>query len=182
MRSATLPALLLVLGLTLLPLTARAQSPVAPDFATVAADGSTIKLSDEVRDQTTVLFFWASWCPYCKALMPHLESIRLEYGSDVRILAIHFRDDAEGAAYIEDTGYDFTVIPKGDRIAKRYGVHGTPGLIIPDEDLAIRFDLRELGRRDLPRDLSTHTEKAQFRAPFWAAEIRKAIDDVRTSR
>ncbi len=171
---------LLAAGLLFLALSAHAQT--APDFATVSVDGEMIKLSDEVREQTTVLFFWASWCPYCKALMPHLQSIRLEHGDEVEILAIHFRDDAEGAAYIADTGYEFTVIPEGDAIAKRYGVHGTPGLIIPDESLAVRFDLRELARRDLPADAETHGQKAAFRAPFWAAEIRKSIDEVKGSR
>lgn len=155
-----------------------AHAESAPDFATVSAGGETIKLSEEVREQTTVLFFWASWCPYCKALMPHLESIRLEYGDDVEILAIHFRDDADGARYIADAGYGFTVIPDGDAIAKRYGVHSTPGLVIPDESLTVRFDLRELQRRPLPQDAETHTQKAAFRAPFWAAEIRQAIDAV----
>ena len=178
MRLSMLPAALLALILAL-PQLANAQT--APDFATVAADGSTIKLSDEVGEQTTVLFFWASWCPYCKALMPHLQSLRLEHGDDVRILAIHFRDDAEGAGYIDEMGYDFTVIPEGDTIAKRYGVHSTPGLVVPDADLAIRFDLRELQRRELPAELSTHTQKAAFRAPFWAAEIRKAVDAVGSS-
>ncbi|MCP5091039.1 MAG: redoxin domain-containing protein, partial [Gammaproteobacteria bacterium] len=27
--------------------------------------------------QPVILLFWATWCPYCKALMPHLQSIRL---------------------------------------------------------------------------------------------------------
>ncbi len=178
MRLATIPAIFLILALA----SAEARAGSAPDFATVAVDGSTIKLSEEVSEQTTVLFFWASWCPYCKALMPHLQSVRLEYGDDVRILAIHFRDDAEGAAYVAAMGYDFTVIPEGDNIAKRYGVHSTPGLVIPDADLEIRFDLRDLQRRELPAELATHTQKAAFRAPFWAAEIRKAIDDVREPR
>ncbi len=169
--------LFLAAGLLIMALAAQAQS--APDFATVSVDGETIKLSDEVREQTTVLFFWASWCPYCKALMPHLHSLKLEYGDEIEIIAIHFRDDAEGAAYIADNGYDFTVVPEGDAIAKRYGVHATPGLIIPDETLEIRFDLRELLRRDLPASAETHTQKAAFRAPFWAAEIRQSIDAVR---
>ena len=151
----------------------------APDFAAVTATGEAITLTDEVQKQRTVLFFWASWCPYCKALMPHLQSIRLEYGDDVRIIAIHFRDDADGAAFIRDQGYDFTVVPDGDAIARRYGIHGTPGVVIPDAGRSIRFDLRTLPRREIPGgdDLS-HSAKAAFRAPYWAAEIRKVLDEL----
>ena len=163
----------------LLALTTTATAETAPDFAAVTASGEPITLTDEVSTQRTVLFFWASWCPYCKALMPHLQSLRLEHGDDVRIIAIHFRDDADGAAFIREQGYDFTVIPDGDAIAKRYGVHGTPGVIIPDSRREIRFDLRTLPRRDVPGgDDQSHGRKAAFRAPYWAAEIRKALDEL----
>ncbi len=157
-----------------------AAAAEVPDFAAVTADGNSITLADEAAAQTTVLFFWASWCPYCKALMPHLESIRLEYGDDVKILAIHFRDDADGTAYLRERGFDFTAIPDGDRIAKRYGVHGTPGVIIVDSARESRFDLRELPRRALPASDETlsHGQKAQFRAPYWAAAVRKVIREI----
>jgi len=155
-----------------------AQAEKAPDFAAVAEDGTSLKLSTEVDRQKTVLFFWASWCPYCKALMPHLHSLKLEYGDDLEVIAIHFRDDVEGQGYVERMGYDFTVIPEGGTIARRYGIHGTPGIVIPDAELNVAFDLRALPRRDLPEggEGLTHGQKAAFRAPYWAAEIRKTLD------
>ena len=166
-----------MLMLSLAPLASVADS--APNFSTVTADGDAITLADEVERQRTILFFWASWCPYCKALMPHLQSVRLEYGDEVRIVALHFRDDADGAAFIREAGYDFTVVPDADAIAKRYGIHGTPGVIIPDRELAIRFDLRTLPRRAVPGgDDQPHSEKAAFRAPYWAAEIRRTLDEL----
>lgn len=151
---------------------------IVPDWELVASTGDTVRLSEEVQRQTTVLFFWATWCPYCKALMPHLQSIRLEYGEDVRILAINFRDDGDPVAFIEDAGYDFTVLPDGDAVAAANGVHGTPGVIIVDRDLNTRFDLRALQRQAPLTDEKTagHKRKAAYRAPYWAAEIRKAID------
>ncbi len=168
--------LLTLLFLAVLP---AAFAETAPDFAAVTTDGEAITLSGEVDKQRTILFFWASWCPYCKALMPHLQSIRLEYGERVRIIALHFRDDADGALFIREQGYDFTVVADADTIAKRYGIHGTPGLVIPDRDLAIRFDLRTLPRRDVPGGEDVpHAAKAAYRAPYWAAEIRKALDSL----
>ena len=100
-------------------------------------------------------------------------------GEDVRVLALHFRDDADGAAFIREQGYDFAVIADADAIAERYGIHGTPGVVIPDQDLAIRFDLRTLPRRPAPGgEDQPHSTKAAFRAPYWAAEIRRALDGL----
>lgn len=170
----------LVLAIVALAAAFEAAADTAPNFATVTADGSPITLEDTVRDRRVVLFFWASWCPYCKALMPHLQSLKLEYGDDLEIVAIHFRDDADGQAFIEDEAYDFTVIPDGGAIARRYGIHSTPGVVIPDASLNVRFDLRNLQRRELPAgdEELNHRQKAGFRAPYWAAEIRKALDGI----
>jgi hypothetical protein len=33
------------------------------------------------------VLFWATWCPYCKALMPHVQSNLDEYGKQVRVVA-----------------------------------------------------------------------------------------------
>lgn len=154
---------------------------VAPDWSLVSSTGETIRLSEEVEQQTTVLFFWATWCPYCKALMPHLQSIRLEHGDNVKILAINFREDDDPVAFIEDAGYDFTVLPDGDAIAATYGVHGTPGVIVVDDQQQIRFDLRRLPKQDRPandKEAMSHRKKAAYRAPYWAAEIRKSIDAI----
>ena len=109
-----------------------------------------------------------------------MQSLKLEYGDDLEIVAIHFRDDADGQAFIEDEAYDFTVIPDGGAIARRYGIHSTPGVVIPDASLNVRFDLRNLQRRELPAgdEELNHRQKAGFRAPYWAAEIRKALDGI----
>jgi cytochrome c biogenesis protein CcmG/thiol:disulfide interchange protein DsbE len=156
------------------------SAEIAPDWELVSSEGQTVRLSEEVKQQTTVLFFWATWCPYCKALMPHLQSMQLEYGEDIKILAINFREDDDPVAYIENAGYDFTVLPEGDEVAAAYGIKGTPGLIIVDSGQRIRFDLRALPRQDplTGDDSKSHKKKAGYRAPFWAAEIRKGIDSV----
>jgi len=152
----------------------------APDWSLKSADGSVVQLSDEVQERPAILLFWASWCPYCKALMPHLQSIRLEYGEDINILAINFREDGDPVAFIRNAGYDFTVLPDGDEVAAAYGVYGTPGVIVVDSAQKIRFDLRTLPKKDPPTtgNPASHRKKAAYRAPYWAAEIRVAIDSV----
>ena len=159
-----------------------AEHPVVPDFTLATPEGMQIRLDDEVREHTTVLLFWATWCPYCKALMPHLQSIRLEYGDAVEILAINFKDDGDPVSFIANAGYDFTLLLNGDAVAEEYGVEGTPGLFIVDNERVLRFNLRDLPTIEPPNNgqPAGHTRRAAYRAPYWAAEIRKSIDSVTT--
>ena len=157
-----------------------ASETIAPDWTLNDPDGQTIHLQDEVEAQATILFFWATWCPYCKALFPHLQSIRLEYGDRVRILAINFREDGDPVSFIKDSGYDVTLLLDGDEVADLYDIYGTPGVILLDKDRVIGFDLRRVPRVE-PPDLgkpASHKRKAAYRAPYWAAEIRKSLDAV----
>ena len=112
--------------------------------------------------------------------MPHLQSIKLELGDDIEILAINIRDKKDPVAFVEAAGYDFTVLANGDDVAELYGIHGTPGVLIVDRDQVLRFDLRALPQREILSngdDLS-HAKKAAYRAPYWAAEIRRSLDLV----
>ncbi len=158
---------------------ARAAEP-APDWSLLSSEGQVTRLSAEVREQPVVLFFWATWCPYCKALMPHLQSIQLEYGQAIKILAINFRENGDPVGFIREKGYDFTVLPDGDEVAASYDVYGTPGVIIVDGDQQITFDLRELPPYNPPYagKKVSHSKNAAYRAPYWAAAIRKEIDTV----
>ena len=152
----------------------------ALDWSLATADGDTVRLSEEVKRQPVILFFWATWCPYCKALMPHLQSIRLEYGNDVKILAINFRDDNDPVTYVRGTGFDFTVLANGDDVAKMYDVWSTPGVIIVDKEQTIRFDLRDLPSKVPPKSANSdsHKSRAAYQAPYWAAQIRSTLDTL----
>jgi thiol-disulfide isomerase/thioredoxin len=177
MKSLTVVALTLFLLIPVLP---ACSSEKAADWTLLSASEENVMLSEEIRQQPVVLFFWATWCPYCKALMPHLQSIRQEYGDDVKILAINFRDDKDPAAFIKSTGYDFTVLLDGDDVAKLYEIWGTPGVIIVDQKQRIRFDLRAVPDLPIPGtvDFKKHSSKAAYIAPYWAAQIRHSLDTV----
>ncbi len=157
-----------------------ADSFVAPDWTLVAADGQAINLNDESQKQTTVLFFWATWCPYCKALMPHLQSVVLEYGDKVKVLAINIMEDGDPVEFIENAGYDFTLLLNGDDVASTYRVTGTPGVFVVDQNRVIRFDLRRLPIIEPPwtGKPASNRRRAAYRAPYWAAVIRRSIDAV----
>ncbi|WP_059172034.1 redoxin domain-containing protein [Bacillus sp. FJAT-27445] len=50
-----------------------AEGNKAPDFELSLASGEKAKLSD-YRGQKVILNFWATWCPPCKAEMPHMQN------------------------------------------------------------------------------------------------------------
>jgi thioredoxin 1 len=54
--------------------------------------------------------FWAAWCGYCKKMEPTIQSVAGEYGDRMKV----FRLD----------------IDKNPAIAKRYGVHALPTLMV----------------------------------------------------
>lgn len=161
------------------------ETRVAPDWTLQSQNGESVTLSEATAEQPVIVLFWATWCPYCKALMPHIQSVQLEYGDKIRVLAINFRDDkGDPVAFIESAGYDFTLLPDGDDVARLYGVWGTPGLLVIDTDRNIRFDLYALPKLDLSDagESPTHGKKAARLAPYWAAELRKALDLVLSER
>jgi cytochrome c biogenesis protein CcmG/thiol:disulfide interchange protein DsbE len=157
------------------------EARIAPDWTLESENGETVTLSEVAAEQPVIVLFWATWCPYCKALMPHIQSVRLEYGDEIRVLAVHFHDDkGDPVAYIESAGYDFTLLPDGDEVAKLNEVWGTPGLMIIDRDRVIRYDLYSLPKLDLSvsGESPAHSKKAAHLAPYWAAELRKSLDLV----
>lgn len=176
-----LVTLAVLLAFSTLPV--RAESGIGqqpPPFHLTDAEDKPFRFPDQLKGPTIVLF-WATWCPYCKALMPHLQSIDLEYGDQIEILAIHFRDDkGDPVGFVRDAGYDFTLLTDGNDVAELNGIWSTPGVLIVDTNRVIRFDLYTVPRREFPEsdEAVSHRKKAGYRAPYWAAEIRKSLDIV----
>lgn len=153
---------------------AEAQAPAS--FSLKDLDGVSHNLPED-QSGVGIYLFWASWCPYCKALMPHLQSIVDEEGDRVTVYALNFRDQKDPSVPIAENGFEFVVLPDADDVAEAWGVHGTPGLFIIDGSGAVRFNLYDVVAENPPGyDELGHAQKAARRAPFWAARIREALD------
>jgi len=144
--------------------------------------GETVSFPHE-HDGPVILLFWASWCPYCKALMPHLQAMLYEYADEsLAIYAINFRDDGDPLEYMQKQGFDFTLLLDGGDVAAAYDIHATPGLLIFDSDNGVVLDLYDIMEEynrtiALPEELN-HRQKAARKAPWWAAQIRVALDEL----
>lgn len=150
----------------------------------IATSGGEVFHYPQSLEGPTIILFWATWCPYCKALMPHLQSIVDEYDGRVQVVALNFRDDDDPAAYLAKRGYDFSLIPHADEVAKSWGVKGTPGLFLADQSGRVVFSrsaISEAAYRTIPAenyDELKNSQKAARQAPFWAAKLRLAIDQL----
>lgn len=150
----------------------------APPFVIKDDHGQEISFPRE-QQGVDIYFFWASWCPYCKALMPHLQSMLEEYGDQVQVYAFNIRDDEDPVAYLGKYGFDFHLIPQADELMSLYGVKGTPGVFLVDGDGNVHLNLYELPEappgNESESDLK-HFQRAARKAPWWAAQIRQSID------
>lgn len=177
-----LAALAVLLAFPGLP--ARAESGIdqqPPPFELADAEGKTFQYPGQLTGPTIVLF-WATWCPYCKALMPHLQSIVEEYAGEIEVLALDFRDDGDPQQYLAEMGYDFRLFPTADAVAEAWSVKTTPGLFLVDVSGRVVFSNFSIPPETYARVTTRsagnlkHYQKAARRAPVWAAELRKAID------
>jgi thiol-disulfide isomerase/thioredoxin len=154
-----------------------------PAFEIAEANGELFQYPQNLEGPTIILF-WATWCPYCKALMPHLQSILDEYAGKLQVLALNFKDDDDPALYLSERGYDFRLILKSEDVAKSWGVKGTPGLFLADQTGRVVFSRGAIPKEAIPIDPDEDQEKlkryqkAARSAPFWAAQLRLAIDDL----
>ncbi|MEO0634979.1 MAG: DsbE family thiol:disulfide interchange protein, partial [Pseudomonadota bacterium] len=94
---------------------------------------------DLARGEVTLVNFWASWCPPCRAEHPRLLQMAAE---GMPIIGVNFRDQAGNAAtYLQDDGNPFVAVafdPDGSG-AIDWGVTAPPETFILDRDGTVLF-------------------------------------------
>ncbi|RWR05044.1 redoxin domain-containing protein [Siminovitchia fortis] len=108
---------------------------VPPDFELETLDGASVKLSD-YKGKKVILNFWASWCPPCKAEMPHMENYYKTKAKqqNTEILAVNLTNAERGGNvnkkvenFIEEYDLTFTVpLDESGEIGKTYGAFTIP--------------------------------------------------------
>lgn len=75
---------------------------IPPDLELKTLEGQTIRLSD-YQGKKVILNFWATWCPPCKAEMPHLENYYKTKAKkqNVEIIAVNLTNAERGSNKLE---------------------------------------------------------------------------------
>ena len=110
---------------------------LAPDFTLRDLNGESFRLSD-MKGKVVILDFWATWCPPCRAELPHFQALHREYaGKGLVIVGISL--DSVGAAgvkaFIEANGVRYPIL-MGDRdVTTSYGgIRSIPTTFVIDRE------------------------------------------------
>jgi thiol-disulfide isomerase/thioredoxin len=162
----------IVVGMALAgPLAAVEQGDMAPPWHARDFAGHAVDFPAVTQGKPTIVVFWATWCPYCKAFMPYLKNIEADYAKQgVKVVVINAKEDGRGdpRAYVQSLGFAPIAVANGDEIAKAYGIQYIPGLLIVDGKGKVAY------RRpwtDLPAGKTV--------AELWDGQVRTALDALR---
>lgn len=104
----------------------------APDWTLRDAYGRTHSLAD-YRGQVVVLDFWATWCPPCRAAMPHMQKLYEQYRDrDVAVFGVNVSESGDPVEFMRTGGYTYPILLNGDAVAAAYGVSGIPAFMVID--------------------------------------------------
>jgi thiol-disulfide isomerase/thioredoxin len=153
----------------LLPMMATAGCAIsegdrAPDWTLADIADQAHSLHD-YHGKIVVLDFWATWCPPCLPVSPHMQALHEKYRDDgVLVIGIHYNDEGNPTAYIKEHGYDFLNMVDGFEVAQRYGVSKIPTIMIVSAEGTVVHRQTGFGEGD-QRKLEAVIERLLARAP-----------------
>lgn len=121
----------------------------APDFTLLDINGNERRLSD-YKGKVIILDFWATWCPPCKAEVPHFIELHNAYKDrGLEIIGVTLDHNAEKVAqsFAEENGINYVVLLGNRSVTDLYGgIMSIPTTFVIDRDGLIKK--RYLGYQD----------------------------------
>ncbi|QCJ40856.1 TlpA family protein disulfide reductase [Bacillus sp. S3] len=115
----------------------------APDFQLKTLNGTDVKLSD-LQGKKVILNFWATWCPPCKAEIPHMQDFyESRDKTKVEILAINLTTSEKNPGnvkkFVKDKNVTFPVLLDNDgNIGDQYQAITIPTSYLIDSQGIVR--------------------------------------------
>ena len=95
--------------------------------------GKPVDLLSMTENGPVLIYFWATWCGYCRAVSPAVSDLAAEH--QVITVALQSGSDDEVAAYQQKHELNFSTIndPSG-AISSSWGLKVTPTIVIVDRE------------------------------------------------
>ncbi len=102
----------------------------APDFLLESVEGHQVKLS-EFEGKIVLLNFWASWCPPCRAEMPHMQDFYEQHDTKVEVVAVNLTSAEKNKesinGFIMEYGLTFPILlDRNGEIGRQYQAYTIP--------------------------------------------------------
>lgn len=146
MRAKTLPALLAAALLAVAGCgsvggsrtsSAEPASNVAAvdlDFTATTLEGNSFD-GEQLRGKPAVLWFWAPWCPTCRAQAPAVSKLALEYADEVNVVAVGgLSDTAAIKEFAEQVDGPTHLIDEKGEVWRHLGVSAQSTYLVLDAD------------------------------------------------
>ena len=98
----------------------------------------TINTKEFIKNEFTILNFWASWCAPCRKEHPNL--VRLSKIKNIKLVGVNFKDNVENAKnFLKENGNPFDILAEdiNGKNSVNFGVYGIPETILIDSELKI---------------------------------------------
>lgn len=122
--------------------TSSLEGKPAPDVSLKTTDGKDFKLSS-LKGDVVMIDYWATWCPPCRASLPHVNDISKDEdlkSKGLHVFAVNSKEDADTVKkFVTDNQFTFTVpLDPSGSFGKDYLVHGIPTTVIIGRDGVIK--------------------------------------------
>jgi cytochrome c biogenesis protein CcmG/thiol:disulfide interchange protein DsbE len=121
----------------------------APDFVLLDIKGGEKKLSD-FKGKVVILDFWTTWCPPCKAEIPHfieLYDTYRERGLEIIGISLDWNVERVVPPFAEENGINYMLLAGNEKVTELYGgIMSIPTTFVIDRNGNIRK--RYIGYRD----------------------------------
>jgi len=139
------------------PATSGVGEQVDLDFTAETLDGATLEGSD-LEGQPAVLWFWAPWCPTCRAQAPNVSALAEQYEGEVAVIGVGGLDDTTAIADLaEEIPHVTHVVDPDGEVWQHFGVTAQSTYTVVDADGEVVNDeyLEDAELNDLVARLAT---------------------------
>jgi peroxiredoxin len=134
----------------------------APTFKLDGLDGKPVSLAD-LKGKVVVLDLWATWCPPCRASLPHLNKLwDAMKAKDVKIYAVNEQEEKKTVqGFVDSTKLTVPVLLDSEgKVGGQYGANAIPETVVVGKDGKVKKVFVGFDPNSTPEELKKAIEDA----------------------